>query len=103
KVAANAQTVTKAARKEQAVLVLAAPKNTWLWRITTPSPPPKPSPASTQSKSELLGLPRFTAADVGVGEDWSHSNKRRQHARKEKMQRDLKWTWTLQAAKREVA
>ncbi|KAG1744306.1 hypothetical protein EDB19DRAFT_1849700 [Suillus lakei] len=95
------QTVTKAARKEQAVL-LAAPRNTWLWRMTAPPPPPKPLPASTLSKSELLGLPRFTAADVGVGEDWSHLNKRRQRARKEKVERDLKWMWTLQAAKREA-
>jgi hypothetical protein len=96
------QTVTKAARKEQAVS-LAAPRNTWLWRTTTPPPPPKPMPTSTLSKSELLGLPRLTAADVGVGEDWSHLNKRRQRARKEKVQRDLKWMWTLQAAKREAA
>jgi hypothetical protein len=96
------QTVTKAARKEQAVL-LAAPRNTWLWRMTTPSPLPKPLPASTLSKSELLGLPRLTAADVGVGEDWSHLNKRRQRARKEKVERDLKWMWILQAAKREAA
>ncbi|KAG2078349.1 hypothetical protein BDR04DRAFT_1041268 [Suillus decipiens] len=96
------QTVTKAARKEQAVL-LATPRNTWLWRMTTPPPPPKPLPASSLSKSELLGLPRLTAADVGVGEDWSHLNKRRQRARKEKVERDLKWMWTLQAAKREAA
>ncbi|KAG1871388.1 hypothetical protein F4604DRAFT_1769337 [Suillus subluteus] len=96
------QTVTKAARKEQAVL-LAAPRNTWLWRMTTPAPPPKPLPASTLSKSELLGLPRLTAADVGVGEDWGHLNKRRRRARKEKVERDLKWMWTLQAAKREAA
>ncbi|KAG1859111.1 hypothetical protein C8R48DRAFT_714579 [Suillus tomentosus] len=94
-------TVTKAARKEQAVLI-AAPRNTWLWRIATPPPPPKPLPASTLSKSELLGLPRLTAADVGVGED-CHLNKRRQRARKEKVEHDLKWMWTLQAAKREAA
>ncbi|KAG1744149.1 uncharacterized protein EDB91DRAFT_1080941 [Suillus paluster] len=72
-------------------------------QTTTPTPPPKPSPAPTLSKSELLGLPRLTAADVGVGEDWSHLNKRRQRARKEKVERDLKWMWTLQAAKREAA
>ncbi|KIK40669.1 hypothetical protein CY34DRAFT_86839 [Suillus luteus UH-Slu-Lm8-n1] len=96
------QTVTKAARKEQAVS-LATPRNTWLWRLATPPPPPKPMPTSTLSKSELLGLPRLTAADVGVGEDWSHLNKRRQRARKDKVQRDLKWMWTLQAAKREAA
>ncbi|KAG1733826.1 hypothetical protein EDB19DRAFT_1999974 [Suillus lakei] len=96
------QTVAKAVRKEQAVSV-AAPRNTWLWRMTASPPPPKPLPASTFSKSESLGLPRFTAADVGVGEDWSHLNKRRQRARKEKVERDLKWMWMLQAAKREAA
>ncbi|KAG2140592.1 hypothetical protein DEU56DRAFT_900808 [Suillus clintonianus] len=96
------QTVTKAARKEQSAL-LAAPRNTWLWKTRTPPPPLKPLPVSTLSKSELLGLPRLTAADVGVGEDWSHLNKRRRRARKEKVERDLKWMWTLQAAKREAA
>ncbi|KAG0707224.1 hypothetical protein DFH29DRAFT_771276, partial [Suillus ampliporus] len=78
-------------------------KNTWLWRTATPPPPPKPKPSPSLSKSELLGLPRLTAADVGVGEDWSHLNKRRQRARKEKVEHDLKWMWMLQAAKREAA
>ncbi|KAG1732531.1 hypothetical protein EDD22DRAFT_374077 [Suillus occidentalis] len=79
------QTVIKVARKEQAVL-LAASRNTWLWRMKTPPPPPKLVSTSTLSKLELLGLPRLMAADVGVGEDWSHFYKRRRRARKEKVQ-----------------
>ncbi|KAG2032629.1 hypothetical protein BDR03DRAFT_969641 [Suillus americanus] len=52
--------------------------------MTIPPPPPEPLPASTLSKSELLGLPRVTAADVGVREDWNHLNEQRQCARKER-------------------
>ncbi|KAG1844702.1 hypothetical protein F4604DRAFT_1908169 [Suillus subluteus] len=85
------QTVTKAARKAHAGLLV---------KMTTPPPPPNPLPASTLRKSELLGLPRLMAGDVGVGEDWSHLDKRRQRSRKEKIERDLKWMWTLQAAAR---
>ncbi|KAG1801090.1 uncharacterized protein BJ212DRAFT_1286907, partial [Suillus subaureus] len=47
--------------------------------------------------------PRVAAADIGVGEDWSYLNERRQRVRKEEVERDLKWMWTLEAAKREAA
>ncbi|KAG1869451.1 hypothetical protein DFJ58DRAFT_624255, partial [Suillus subalutaceus] len=77
------QTVTKVARKAQAGL-LVAPQNTWF-----------PCPLLLSGR-----LPRLMAGDVGVGEDWSHLNKRRQRSRKEKIERDLKWMWTLQAAAR---
>ncbi|KAG1884458.1 hypothetical protein F4604DRAFT_1919666 [Suillus subluteus] len=80
------QTVTKVARKEQAAL-LAAPRNPWLWRMTTPPPPPKPC------------LPLLSRS---VGEDWSYLNRRGQRARKEQVERGLTWMWTLQAAKREA-
>ncbi|KAG1732532.1 hypothetical protein EDD22DRAFT_810283 [Suillus occidentalis] len=70
------QTVIKVARKEQAVL-LAASRNTWLWRMKTPPPPSKLMSTSTLSKSQLLGLSRPMAADVGVGEDWNHMKERK--------------------------
>ncbi|KAG2028619.1 hypothetical protein BDR03DRAFT_976450 [Suillus americanus] len=71
--------------------------------MMTPPSLPKPLRASMLSKSELLGLPRLTAFDVGVGKDWSHLNKQRQRVRKEKDESDLKWVWRLQAAKSEPA
>ncbi|KAG0700085.1 hypothetical protein DFH29DRAFT_651295 [Suillus ampliporus] len=62
-----------------------------------------PLPSCNLSKLEVLGLARLSAGDVDVGQDWSHLNKRRQRAREETVERDLKWMWTLQAAKREAA
>ncbi|KAG1850298.1 hypothetical protein C8R48DRAFT_662848 [Suillus tomentosus] len=62
-----------------------------------PPPPPKPLPALLSR-----GSPWFTAADVGVVEDWSHLNKQRQRTRKEKVGCDLTWIWTLRATKREA-
>jgi hypothetical protein len=38
-------------------------------------------------------------AEVGVGEDWSHLNKRRRRAREEKVSRDVKWIRKLQKAR----
>ena len=98
------QAMTKSARKQQAEL-LSAPVNTWLWRAKL-QPAPKPVTKSVQSPEEkakeLLGPPRFTSAAVGLGEDWSHLNKRRQRARKAKVQRDVVWMWKLQNATREA-
>jgi len=37
--------------------------------------------------------------EVGVGEDWSHLNKRRRRARDEKVARDVKWMEKLQTAR----
>jgi hypothetical protein len=38
-------------------------------------------------------------AEVGVGEDWSHLNKRRRRAREEKVARDVQWIEKLQRAR----
>lgn len=40
-------------------------------------------------------------AEVGVGEDWSHLNKRRQRAREGKVARDVTWLKDLQKIRRE--
>jgi hypothetical protein len=59
----------------------------WLWRPKQASPAsPKRATAVT---SAISGLTELTPAAVGVGEDWSHLNKRRQRARKMKVERDL--------------
>ncbi|KAH7919311.1 hypothetical protein BV22DRAFT_1133921 [Leucogyrophana mollusca] len=108
------QTMSKSARKQQADL-LSAPVNTWLWRLKPQVQKEQTSSAASSSEAltsapvetkisvPSLGIPRLTSAAVGVGEDWSHLNKRRQRARKGKVQRDLKWMWTLQNARREAA
>ncbi|KAH7911159.1 hypothetical protein BJ138DRAFT_1151276 [Hygrophoropsis aurantiaca] len=97
------QTMSKSARKQQAES-LSAPINTWLWRLK-PQVEKKVSSREVKTKPSIPSLivPRLPASSVGVGEDWSHLNKRRQRARKEKVQRDLKWMWTLQDAKRQAA
>ena len=63
----------------------------WLWRTRTrPSPPPEP-----KKEKPVFGV------EVGVGEDWSHLNKRRQRARGEKVARDVTWLRDLEKIRRE--
>ncbi|KAM5541700.1 hypothetical protein V8D89_004429 [Ganoderma adspersum] len=59
----------------------------WLWQLKAPVPgtPPRPEKKSF-------------GAEVGVGEDWSHLNKRRQQARQEKVGRDVQWLRELKKA-----
>ena len=62
----------------------------WVWKLKArPPPPPEPK----QEK-------RMFGAEVGVGEDWSHLNKRRQRARKEKVARDVTWLKDLEKLRR---
>jgi hypothetical protein len=51
---------------------------------------------TNEDKDEVFGW------EVGVGEDWSHLNKRlgRRRAREEKVARDVKWLEKLQSARR---
>lgn len=65
----------------------------WLWRMTArPQTPPK-----LKEEEPVFG------AEVGVGEDWSHLNKRRQRAREEKVTRDVAWLKDLESIRRERA
>ena len=63
----------------------------WFWqrRIIQVQNPPKPK--------EVFG------AAVGVGEDISHLNKRRQRSRQEKVAADVEWLHDLEKARREGA
>jgi hypothetical protein len=38
-------------------------------------------------------------AEVGVGKDWSHLNRRRRRVREEKVARDVKWMRKVQSAR----
>lgn len=70
----------------------------WLWRVKDRTPS-----AQHATKTPSSGITDLPPAAVGVGEDWSHLNKRRQRAREKKVERDLKRMMTLQDAKREAA
>jgi hypothetical protein len=85
-------TMSKSARKAKADS-LPVTTGVWLWRARErPSPPPAP-------KQEKLVF----GAEVGVGEDWLHLNKRRQRAREEKVARDVTWLKELVTIRRERA
>ncbi|KAI0746544.1 hypothetical protein C8Q80DRAFT_1054361, partial [Daedaleopsis nitida] len=63
----------------------------WKWQLKAPAPE-VPAPV----EEPVFG------AEVGVGEDWSHLNKRRQRAREEKVASDVQWLKELEAARREA-
>ena len=65
----------------------------WLWKIKE-RPPPAPEP---KKEKVVFG------AEVGVGEDWSHLNKRRQRAREGKVARDVDWLKDLANIRQEQA
>jgi len=83
-------TMSKSARKAKGDL-LPAMTDVWLWRARA-RPPPPPEP---KKEKPVFGV------EVGVGEDWSHLNKRRQRAREEKVARDVTWLKDLGKIRRE--
>jgi len=56
--------------------------------------PAKASSLTEEKDEEVLG------AEVGVGEDWGHLNKRRRRAREEKVKKDVKWMNKVSKARR---
>ncbi|KAL4253677.1 hypothetical protein ABKN59_003751 [Abortiporus biennis] len=79
------QTMTKAARK---TAHLPTTVDEWRWQLKTPpavkvTPPPEP----------VFGT------EVGVGEDWTHLNRRRRRAREEKISRNVAWMNELKKAR----
>ena len=83
-------TMSKSARKAKGDS-LPTKTDVWLWR-TRERPPP---PSEPKKEKPVFG------AEVGVGEDWSHLNKRRQRAREEKVARDVTWLRDLRKIRRE--
>ena len=73
----------------------------WLWRPKQ-APPASPNKA-TAVTSAITGSTELTPAAVGVGEDWSHLNKRRQRARKMKVERDLRRMLEVKEMQRKAA
>jgi len=72
--------MTKTARKTKTAS-LSAPVDAWLWRVRKNS--------STRNGPEKIEEKEVFGADVGVGEDWSHLNKRRRRARLGKVTRAM--------------
>ena len=83
-------TMSKSARKAKGDS-LPTTMSVWLWKMKT-RPPPPPEP---KKEKVVFG------AEVGVGEDWSHLNKRRQRAREEKVGRDVSWLKDLVTIRQE--
>jgi len=85
-------TMSKAQAKKTSAAALSHPVSTWMWELMDKS---KESSVEDTKKDrdEVFGT------EVGVGEDWSHLNKRRQRAREEKVMRDVKWMKKLQSAR----
>jgi hypothetical protein len=82
-----------AKKKSKSVVALSQPVSTWMWQVVDKS---KESPFDSTKKDadeEVFG------AEVGVGEDWSHLNKRRRRAREGKVSRDARWTRRLEMAR----
>jgi hypothetical protein len=85
-------TMSKAHAKKTSVAALSHPVSTWMWQLVDKSRL-KSSLEGTKKDEEVFG------AKVGVGEDWSHLNKRRRRAREEKVARDVKWIEKLESAR----
>lgn len=86
-------TMSKAhAKKTSAAALSQKPVSTWVWQLV--DRPKKSHVNSTKEKDEEV-----FGAEVGVGEDWSHLNKRRRRAREEKVARDVKWIEKVQKAR----
>ncbi|THH19639.1 hypothetical protein EW146_g1571 [Bondarzewia mesenterica] len=64
--------------------------HSWLWQEKAVK---GPLPKVEEKEEKVFG------AEVGVGEDWSHLNRRRQRAREGKVTRDVKWVRKLERAK----
>ena len=85
---ARLASMTKAQRARAGTLSTAT-ISSWLWQARDYTPPP----VVVKEEKATFGT------EVGVGEDWSHLNRRRRRAREMKVKRDVKWMRKLQHAK----
>lgn len=87
-------TMSKTQVKKTSLAAVSHPVSTWMWQLVD----------NSSKKASLEGAKKDNAeeafgAEVGVGEDWSHLNKRRRRVREEKVSRDVKWLKQLQSAR----
>ena len=85
-------TMSKAQLKKTSVEALSQPVSTWMWQ-----PADKPALRVRPAKDEDAKVD--FGAEVGVGKDWSHLNRRRRRVREEKVARDVQWMRKVQRAR----
>ena len=91
-------TMSKAQLKKTSVATLSQPLSTWMWQLLdNKSSKGSSLKGGAEDKSEAA-----FGAEVGVGEDWGHLNRRRRRARVEKVERDVRWMRKLQSARAEA-
>ncbi len=91
-------TMSKAQLKKTSVATLSQPLSTWMWQLVdNKSSKGSSLKGGAEDKSEGA-----FGAEVGVGEDWGHLNRRRRRAREEKVERDVRWMRKLQSARAEA-
>ena len=90
-------TMSKAQLKKTSAASLSQPLSTWKWQLVDKAKLPSSKGGDKDKSKEVV-----FGAEVGVGEDWGHLNKRRRRTREEKVQRDVKWVGKLGRV-REVA
>ena len=86
-------TMSKAQAKKKSVTALSHPVSTWMWQLVDKSKKSSLEGTKEDKVEEVFG------AEVGVGEDLSHLNKRRRRAREEKIARDVQWMEKVQSAR----
>jgi hypothetical protein len=84
--------MSKAQLKKTSAEALSQPVSTWMWQPIDKSAAPV-RPAKDESVKVAFG------AEVGVGKDWSHLNRRRRRVREEKVARDVQWMRKVQRAR----
>jgi len=91
-------TMSKAQLKKTSVATLSQPLSTWMWQLMDKK---SSKGSSLKGGAEDKSEGAF-GAEVGVGEDWGHLNRRRRRAREEKVERDVRWMRKLQRARAEA-
>jgi hypothetical protein len=86
--------MSKAQLKKTSVAALSQPISTWMWELVQ-----KKGIEDDKGKGDEQQREAVFGAEVGVGEDWGHLNKRRRRVREEKVERDVKWMRKLERAR----
>ena len=90
-------TMSKAQLKKTSAASLSQPLSTWVWQLVDKTTSSSKEGDKDAGKDDVFG------AEVGVGEDWGHLNKRRRRTREEQVQRDVKWVQKLRRVVRDTA
>ncbi|KAI9462790.1 hypothetical protein BJY52DRAFT_1146348 [Lactarius psammicola] len=88
----RASTMSIAQLKKMSAESLSQPVSTWMWQLVDKSAKPIRESKDEDAKVEF-------GAEVGVGKDWGHLNRRRRRVREEKVARDVKWMRKVERAR----